>query len=210
MSAELVARPVRQAFVLPAIIGLHLGAFAVVRLGLLPQLGMPAIEAPPVVTNLEPPTPTTVVRPDDFDAGYFEGEIQMKPDVIIPTFDQALQASFVDSRPNPGGAGSAPQDQSTATQPPRLRTHGGGVQSLIDSCYPAASRRLSEEGRVVASVLVGADGRAAAWAVDERSGFPRLDAAMDCVLRRLEFVAGRRDGRAVEATARVPIVFRLD
>jgi hypothetical protein len=40
-------------------------------------------------------------------------------------------------------------------------------------------------------------------------GFPGLDAAMDCVLGQLEFVAGRRDGRAVEAMARLPIVFRL-
>jgi hypothetical protein len=32
---------------------------------------------------------------------------------------------------------------------------------------------------------------------------------MDCVLGQLEFVAGRRDGRAVEAMARLPIVFRL-
>ena len=84
------------------------------------------------------------------------------------------------------------------------------MQSLIDSCYPVASRRLSEEGRVVASVVIGADGRPATWSVDEGSGFPRLDAAMDCVLRRLEFVAGRRDGRAVDATVRVPIVFRLN
>jgi protein TonB len=83
------------------------------------------------------------------------------------------------------------------------------VQSLIDSCFPAAARRLSEEGLVVARVVIGADGRALSWVVDQGSGFPRLDAAMDCVLRRLEFVAGRRDGRAVEATARLPIVFRL-
>src|SRR5262245_56592855 len=210
MSTALVPHAVRQAFVLPAIAGLHLAAFAVVRLGLLPPPGMPVNEAQPFVTVPEPPPPTAVVKPDDFDAGYDEGVIQKEPVVFIPTFGEATQAPYVDSNPDSGAAGSVPRDPPADVQPPSLRTRGSRVQSLIDSCYPGASRRLLEEGRVVASVVIGTDGRAAAWAVDEGSGFPRLDAAMDCVLRRLEFVAGRRDGRAVEATARVPIVFRLD
>jgi protein TonB len=148
-----------------------------------------AIELPPFMTYLEVPEPTLVVKPDAFRAGEYEREVQQKPDIFIPTFDDRLRLPVMGSVVHPGSTGA--------------------VQSLIDGCYPAASRRLSEEGRVVARVVIGADGRALSWAVDQGSGFPRLDAAMDCVLRRLEFVAGRRDGRAVEAMARLPIVFRL-
>ncbi len=56
---------------------------------------------------------------------------------------------------------------------------------------------------------IDATGRVAAWNIVERSGFARLDAAVECVVRRLEFVPGRRDGKAVEASALLPIVFRL-
>jgi outer membrane biosynthesis protein TonB len=49
----------------------------------------------------------------------------------------------------------------------------------------------------------------AAWHVVQGSGFPRLDGAVDCVLRRLEFVPGRRDGRAVPSSVLLPIAFRL-
>ena len=34
--------------------------------------------------------------------------------------------------------------------------------------------------------------------------------SLDCVIRRLEFIPGRGDGRGVEATVLLPIVFRLD
>jgi protein TonB len=168
-----------------------------------------AIELPPFMTYLEVPEPTLVVKPDAFRAGEYEREVQQKPDIFIPTFDDRPRLPVMGSSAHPASTGAGPRVPPIDVQAPELRTGDRRVQSLIDSCYPAAARRLSEEGRVVARVVIGADGRAVSWAVDQGSGFPRLDAAMDCVLRRLEFVAGRRDGRAVEAMARLPIVFRL-
>lgn len=209
MSTALAPRAIRHTLVLSAIAGLHFGAFALVRFGLLPHLDLPAIELPPFMTNLEPPPPMVVVKPDDIRAGEYEREVQQKPDILIPTFDDGPQAPLVDIGAHPGSAGAGPRAPAIDVEAPRLHTGDRRVQSLIDSCYPAAARRLSEEGRVVARVVIGADGRATSWAVDEGSGFPRLDAAMDCVLPRLEFVPGRRDGRAVEAMARLPVVFRL-
>jgi TonB family protein len=52
-------------------------------------------------------------------------------------------------------------------------------------------------------------GRASARTVAGSSGFARLDAAVTCVIRRLEFNPGRRDGAAVAASVTLPIVFRL-
>jgi protein TonB len=91
-----------------------------------------------------------------------------------------------------------------------LRTRRDRLDALIDSCYPAAARRGNEEGRAVAHVVLGAQGAVASWSVAESSGFPRLDAAMDCVIRRLAFEPARRDGAAVASEVRLPIVFRLD
>ena len=63
---------------------------------------------------------------------------------------------------------------------------------------------------MVARLTIDAAGRPIAWSVEESSGFARLDSVVDCVIRRLEFIPGRRDGRGVEATVLLPIVFRLD
>ena len=42
------------------------------------------------------------------------------------------------------------------------------------------------------------------------SGFERLDSAAECVLRKLTFNPGQRDGQAVEAQATLPITFKLE
>jgi protein TonB len=87
---------------------------------------------------------------------------------------------------------------------------GDRVSAAINACYPSASRRLSEEGRVVATITVGSDGKAGAISVAQSSGFERLDGAAECVIRKLAFNPGKRDGVAVEAQATLPIVFKLE
>lgn len=93
---------------------------------------------------------------------------------------------------------------------PAIVTRNNRLAGLIDACYPAGARRAGEERRVTVCVAIDAGGRASAWNVERGSGFPRLDAAVGCVIRRLEFLPGRRDGRAVDAAVMLPIVFRLD
>jgi protein TonB len=63
---------------------------------------------------------------------------------------------------------------------------------------------------VVATVTVGADGKAGSVQVTQSSGFQRLDGAVECVMRRLPFEPGKRDGQAVEAQVSIPIVFKLE
>ena len=63
---------------------------------------------------------------------------------------------------------------------------------------------------MVATITVGADGKAGAVTVTQSSGFPRLDGAIECVVRRLPFEPGKRDGQPVEAQVTVPIVFKLE
>jgi protein TonB len=195
---------------LSAIVGLHLGAFAVVKIGLLPHLKLTEIEWPRLRFLPQPPKPVVVERPDDLDARRYEGEVQREPDIDFPVFDDADPGPLVDSGSEPTIVGGEPRLPSAPFQTPEIQTPDRRVKSLVDSCYPAASRRLLEEGRVVVRVVIGADGRATSWAVDHKSRFPRLDAATACVVRSLEFVAGRRNGHAVEATVQLPIVFRLD
>ncbi len=75
--------------------------------------------------------------------------------------------------------------------------------------YPALSRRMNEEGRVLLRVMVDADGNPAALEVHTSSGFPRLDQAALEAVRRWKCVPARRGDEAVAGTVNVPIDFRL-
>ncbi len=76
--------------------------------------------------------------------------------------------------------------------------------------YPFASRRLREQGQVLLRVRVDPQGRAKSVQVQESSGYTRLDQAAVDAVRLWQFVPARRGDEAVEDTALVPVVFRLD
>ena len=58
-------------------------------------------------------------------------------------------------------------------------------------------------------VTIGTNGKMSGMQVAQSSGFERLDSAAECVLRKLTFNPGQRDGQAVEAQATLPITFKL-
>ena len=75
--------------------------------------------------------------------------------------------------------------------------------------YPALSRKLGEQGRVMLHVRVGADGLPLEVRVDAGSGFPRLDNAALEAVRRWKFSPARLGEQAVAGSVRVPIDFTL-
>lgn len=209
MSHAYAARGARQTAVLAAIVGLHLAVFLVAALGLVPRDVLNFKEPIPVTVLPKPEKPEQELiapRPGPPDA-YFPGEYP-EPDFPIPDFTRSEQATVPAGEGQPGEGVTI--DPPVEIVPPSLRTRAANVAAAINACYPAASRRLNEEGTVVALVTIGATGSAVNWSVAQSSGFARLDAAIACVLGKLDFVAGRRDGQAVSAEARLPIVFRLD
>lgn len=76
--------------------------------------------------------------------------------------------------------------------------------------YPAASRRLGEQGKVLLRVHVGADGRAEKVELKLGSGFARLDRAAQDAVGLWRFVPARRGTEPVAAWVQVPIVFQLE
>ena len=212
MSHAYAARGSRQTAVFTAIAAFHFVAFLVVTMGLVPRVLEKVPVALPITPLASEEKPIPVLERPDVNLEDFTAEISVaEPDVGIPRFDASEtipDASTGTTREAGSTTGSpAAHDEYIA---PRLRTRSGSFAALIGSCYPAASRRLNEEGRVIAHVLIDAKGASVHWSVAQSSGFPRLDEATACVLRKLEFVAGRRDGQAVAAEAMLPIVFRLD
>ena len=76
--------------------------------------------------------------------------------------------------------------------------------------YPALSKRLGEQGKVIVRVLIGADGAAQQAELRQSSGFDRLDqAALDTVLK-WRYVPGKRSGVAEAMWFNVPINFVLE
>jgi len=76
--------------------------------------------------------------------------------------------------------------------------------------YPAMSRRVGEQGRVVLRVLVNPKGRADDVEIRSSSGHFRLDEAARDTVRRWRFVPAKRGDQPVPAWVLIPISFRLE
>jgi periplasmic protein TonB len=200
----------RQSTVLAAIVALHLGVFLLIASGLGPRmLATLEKEPPPVKILPRQEEPIVEAKPDATPLIEPYHVPVLEPVVPLPEFAPIEKAPMPVETRNPYPVGNAPSvPVADDDAPPRLKTHR--LAALIDSCYPSASRRLAEEGRIVARVTIGADGKALRWHVARSSGYTRLDEAVGCVIERLEFVAGRQDGRAAVMEADLPVAFRLN
>jgi protein TonB len=200
----------RRTAVFAAIVGLHFGIFLVVAAGVLPPITVIPEPAAPEVTLLPPtPEPQVPVRPDNPHPIEYAGERVEEPRIQLPLVDeQTTSAAVIDQ--NRAGDVIAARPAIVEVTAPRLRMQGDRLAALINACYPPGSRRAGEEGRAVVRLLVGSDGKVRSWRLQQGTGFPRLDEAVRCIIERLVIEPGRRDGRAVEAEAFLPIVFRLD
>lgn len=211
MTRACSAGGLRHPAVFAATIGLHVALLLVIAHGLGTQIRKAIDEGGPIYVPAPKPEPLKQHVPGDL--------LPMEPYTLRVPEPVLEFPDFVEPEAAPAGqpASDAAPGGSIAVLPGRenyvaasLRTRRDRLDALIDSCYPAAARRENEEGKGLARVLIDAQGSAVSWSVAESSGFPRLDTAMDCVIRRLAFAPARRDGTAVASEVRLPIVFRLD
>lgn len=76
--------------------------------------------------------------------------------------------------------------------------------------YPALSKRLGEQGKVMVRVLIGVDGTAQKAEIKQSSGFDRLDQSALTTVLRWRYVPGKRAGVAEAMWFNVPINFVLE
>lgn len=76
--------------------------------------------------------------------------------------------------------------------------------------YPAMSRRLGEQGKVIVKVLVGADGYPKDAEIRRSSGFERLDEAARQYILKCRFVPGKVNGVAQAMSYDAPVNFVLN
>lgn len=75
--------------------------------------------------------------------------------------------------------------------------------------YPALSKRMGEQGKVLVRTLIGTDGRAQEVQLHQSSGFERLDQAALKAAREWRYVPGKRDGVPQAMWFNVPFSFQL-
>jgi protein TonB len=201
----------RQAVVLVAIIVLHIGFFWALKQGLV--RGAVQLIQDFSIMDLPPPPPP----PEDLDEPPPPPPVDVLPPVVppplidLPVFEgpsTAITARVVEPPPR-ATQPQAPPRQVQIT-PARIKARSDRIAAAINACYPSASRRLSEEGRVMLTITISAGGKVGAMSVNQSSGFARLDGAAECVVRRLPFEPGKRDGQPVDSQATLPIVFKLE
>ncbi|WLI88701.1 energy transducer TonB [Massilia sp. R2A-15] len=161
----------------------------------------PEVVPPAEVQAIEPPevtVPTTVI------------DIAPAQPPASPAAPVAA-AGAVAAPAGPGvGAASAPS--AAAPAPPATpRTITSGVEYIRppQPDYPAVSRRLGEQGRVVLRILVGETGLPEQVQVQTSSGFARLDEAGRQAALRAQFKPHLEDGRPVAVYVVVPLNFKL-
>ena len=160
-------------------------------------IAAPKQEAPP-----EPPRPKSVVkrpprpveRPPVIAA---QPETPTPPPILAPA----------PPPPAPEPVAIAPAPAPVAVTPPVFNA------AYLDNpapLYPALSRRVREEGRVVLRVLVNARGSADEVQISDSSGHPRLDDSARDTVRHWRFVPAKRGSEPVSGWVLVPVSFKLE
>ncbi len=118
-----------------------------------------------------------------------------------------------------------PQKKNDANVSPRQQgnsdiTHAGAVGSdngfsepeLIYNPtpkYPRKARRRGDEGMVVVSVMISAEGRVITADVTIPSGSSLLDAAALTTVKKWRFIPAKKRGEVISAQRAIPFVFKL-
>lgn len=76
--------------------------------------------------------------------------------------------------------------------------------------YPALSRRLGEQGKVILNVYVNKDGKAETVVIAKSSGFSRLDESAQNTVKNWRFAAAKKGDQLTPSWVQVPINFILD
>lgn len=76
--------------------------------------------------------------------------------------------------------------------------------------YPPMARRKGEQGKVLLSVMVNADGSPIRVEVRNSSGSASLDQAALETVKRWRFIPASQAGDNIESTVLVPLTFRLE
>lgn len=226
--------PTGRIAILGAIILMHIGFVFALQSGLQQQPAPPAGVPKEIFVSLitpEQPKPVEVPKPPRP-----EPKPEVKPKVKKavkppppPPVKKQPSEQAITAPPEPPAppatpepveevAATAPAEAAPPAAPPvpagpaRPKLISSGIEYVRPPQpeYPAFSRRMREEGKVVMRVLVNEKGRPEQVEIQSSSGFARLDDAARKAALRAVFKPHIENGRAVAVFAIIPIKFQLD
>lgn len=162
-----------------------------------------------VTVSKATPSPTPVVKvADPQPAPVVEAKMAEAAPVPAPA---ALSASkAVDSNANTAETSKSPNGHATPASAPKMVYPTTDADFLCAAPqYPAPSKRFKETGRVVISLLIDTNGRAAQASIKTSSGFARLDQAALGAAQKCRFKPGTRNGVPEAMTYDWPFNFNL-
>lgn len=220
---RLAAGPAPRTLGAMAAVGLHVAAGAALQAyeparsallaaaPLMVELIVPRKVEPAPPSEIVPPKPRTQPKPKPRPIAKLKPKPPEPPIVAAP-----VQAPAPVSAPTPPEPEPAPEPvvaQPVAPPPPVPMTapiFNADYLRNPPPAYPALSRRIGEEGRVILRVLVDASGSAEEVQVRDSSGHPRLDEAAQRAVQSWRFAPARRGEEPVAAWVLVPVSFRLE
>ena len=159
-----------------------------------------------------PPQPVSAVAPEPVPAAHAPTAVAAVPKAMpAPVGANTVASTSVNVGANVGAVATAPLAPATPA-PLKLELPSSDADYLQNArpAYPAMSKRLGEQGKVLVRVLIGVDGTARQAEVQKSSGFDRLDQAALATVQRWRYVPGKRGGVAEAMWFTVPIVFVLE
>ncbi|MEQ1580144.1 MAG: energy transducer TonB [Steroidobacteraceae bacterium] len=152
----------------------------------------------------EPARPEPAPPPKPVYQPQFTPSLTPEPPPVLGEFAEGTNAILVD--PAPVHPQPVPVTPARAVVvPPQVDAKRG----LTEPTYPAQDVRLGNEGTVMLSVYVLADGAVGEVRLLKTSGFPRLDASALSEAHRWKFQPGTEDGKPAAMWKQLPITFRL-
>jgi periplasmic protein TonB len=203
----------RQTTVVVSVIALHMWVLWALQSGLLRRVADVVVPAEILVEIMAPPAPPMPPAPQ----AVAQPQPTVQPTTSKPTQSTPTPAvqptptpvAITSSATTPESSAAAPTATATAPAsayagsnvnappaPPKVTQPSTDADYLNNARpqYPAMSKRLNEQGKVVVRVLIGVDGSASQATIQTSSGFYRLDQAALSTVLSWRYVPGKRGG----------------
>ena len=219
----------RNALIAGSVVVLHVGALWALQTGLLRRAVEVIVPVEILSQLIEPPRPKVEpAPPPPKPPAPVKQPVARKPTPALPPPPQPV--AIADPAPSPNAVTGvvtpqpapppvaapvavAPSPPAPPPAPaPRIQLPSSDADYLQNPkpAYPAISKRLGEQGKVVHSVLIGADGLPQSARLVQSSGFARLDEAAYAAVMRWRYVPGKRNGVVEAMSFNVPINWVLE
>jgi periplasmic protein TonB len=153
-----------------------------------PPVPKPKVKAPP-----PPPMPVAIADPTPAP--------NAPTGVVAPQPAPAPIAAPVAAAPSPPAPPAPPKIELPSSEASYLQNPA--------PVYPAMSKRLQEQGKVIVRVMIGVDGQPQNASVRRSSGFERLDRAAVEYVMKCRYVPGKVAGVAQAMWYDAPVNFEL-